>query len=233
MSSASIWPSLHARGEDNGFWRACLGLTWSSWAQQSRCVVVISHCWTWMVHLCSWIHPRVLWDSYGTEWSACMMIFGEPVIDWRHLHGDNYTSSVFQANFSWSSLEVVSACIICDHVQVAQCRVYSWRSGIILTLRVLSWWLAHANVGVIACSRIIPSFLWPLGVLCRNSCQEAMEDLEMWDCTAVSSMVGSEARVLCYCATDDVFLQFTALLYGFKSLPLVPSSSEILICCCA
>ena len=43
------------------------------------------------------------------------------------------------------------------------------------------------------------------GVLYRNSCQEAMEDLEMWDCTAVSSMVGSEARVLCYCATDDVF----------------------------
>ena len=46
-------------------------------------------------------------------------------------------------------------------------------------------------------------------------------------------MVGSEARVLCYCATDDVFLQFTALLYGFKSLPLVPSSSEILIYFCA
>ena len=42
------------------------------------------------------------------------------------------------------------------------------------------------------------------GVLYRNSCQEAMEDLEMWDCTAVSSMVGFEARVLCYCATDDV-----------------------------
>ena len=92
---------------------------------------------------------------------------------------------------SWSSLEVVSVCIICDHAQVAQCRVYSWRSGIILTLRVLSWWLAHANVGVIACSRIIPSFLWPLGGSGRNSCQEAMEDLEMWDCTAVSSVVGS------------------------------------------
>ena len=43
------------------------------------------------------------------------------------------------------------------------------------------------------------------GVLYRNSCQEAMEDLEMWDCTAVSSMVVSEAKVLCYCATDDVF----------------------------
>ena len=42
-------------------------------------------------------------------------------------------------------------------------------------------------------------------------------------------MVGSEARVLCYCATDDVFFQFTALLHGFKSLPPVPSRSEILI----
>ena len=53
------------------------------------------------------------------------------------------------------------------------------------------------------------------GVLYRNSCQEAMEDLEMWDCTAVSSMVGSEARVLCYCATDDVF---SSSLHSFMVL---------------
>ena len=53
------------------------------------------------------------------------------------------------------------------------------------------------------------------GVLYRNSCQEDMEDLEMWDCTAVSPVVGSEARVLCYCATDDVF---SSSLHSFMVL---------------
>ena len=53
MSSALIGPSLHVRGEGNGFWRACLGLTWNYWAEQSRCVVDVSHYRTWMVHLCS------------------------------------------------------------------------------------------------------------------------------------------------------------------------------------
>ena len=43
------------------------------------------------------------------------------------------------------------------------------------------------------------------GFLYRNLCQGAMEDLEMLGGIAVSSVVGSEARVLCYCATGDVF----------------------------
>ena len=68
------------------------------------------------------------------------------------------------------------------------------------------------------------------GCLYRNLCQGAMEDLEMLGGIAVSSVVGSEARVLCYCATGDVFFQFIALLRGFKSLPPVPSSLKILIC---
>ena len=227
MSSASIWPSLHARGEDNGIWRACLGLTWSSWAQQSRCVVVISHCWTWMVHLCSWIHPRVLWDSYGTELVS--------------MHDDLRRTGHWLKASSWRWLHELSTssnlCLVQSGGCICLCHMWPCSGCTVQSVFMARWYdfdiaCVILMVGSCWCESLFTYYtVVPLafGFLYRNLCQEAMEDLEMWECTAVSSMVGSEARVLCYCATDDVFLQFTALLHGFKLLPPVPLSSEILI----
>ena len=54
------------------------------------------------------------------------------------------------------------------------------------------------------------------GVLYRDSCQEDMEDLEMWDCTAVCWVWGQSIMLLCH---RWCVLQFAALFHGFKSLP--------------
>ena len=80
----------------------------------------------------------------------------------------------------------------------------------ILSLRVLSWWLAH--VGLRVCSRVISLLLRPL-----EFCTEirVRKIWKIWRCEIVLLCVGSEARVLCYCATDDVF---SSSLHSFMVL---------------
>ena len=124
---------------------------------------------------------------------------------WRWLH---------EMSISSKRLLVLSGgCICLYHVwpcSSARCRVYSWRSGMILTLRVLSCWLAH--VGLRVCSRVISSLLRPL-----EFCTEirVRKIWKIWRCEIVLLCVGSEARVLCYCATDDVF---SSSLHSFMVL---------------
>ena len=68
------------------------------------------------------------------------------------------------------------------------------------------------------------------GVLYRDSCQEDMEDLEMWDCTAVCWVWGQSIMLLCH---RWCVLQFAALLHGFKSLPFCTieiRESYLLLC---
>ena len=101
----------------------------------------------------------------------------------------------------------------------------------ILTLRVLSCWLAH--VGLRVCSRIIPSFLWPLGF-----CTEirVRKPWKIWRCEIVllcHLWLGLRPEYYVTVPPMMCLFQFIALLHGFKSLPPVPSSSEILIYFCA
>ena len=86
---------------------------------------------------------------------------------------------------------------VCDHAQVARCRVYSWRSGMILTLRVVFWWLAHASVR--ACSRIIPSFLWPLGS-CKfvSGSYGRSGDVRLYYCVMYGWVWGQSIMLLCH-----------------------------------
>ena len=80
----------------------------------------------------------------------------------------------------------------------------------ILSLRVLSWWLAH--VGLRVCSCVVSLLLRPL-----EFCTEirVRKIWKIWRCEIVLLCVGSEARVLCYCATDDVF---SSSLHSFMVL---------------